>query len=48
VDLPVYELEHFLFFLYNKFGKKQEIVNAYNSFAGQRAACSGNLTGSIK
>jgi len=48
VDFPVYEFEHFLFFLYNKFNKKNEITDAYNKVAGEKAELFKKLSDSGK
>ena len=48
VDFPVYEFEHFLFFLYNKFNKKNEICEAYNKVAGEKVNLLKKLSGSGK
>jgi len=47
-DFPVYEFEHFLFFLYNKFNKKKEISDAYNKVAGEKVNLFKKLSDSGK
>jgi radical SAM superfamily enzyme YgiQ (UPF0313 family) len=36
LDFPVYEFEHFLFFLYKKFKNKNEITDVYNKAAKEK------------
>ena len=48
VDFPVYEFEHFLFFLYNKFNNKNEICDAYNKITGEKINLLKKLSDSVK